>query len=143
MEDRKEPGANPQNRKIADFKELRVWQEARKLRAAVYRITRNLPKEESFGLISQMRRAAVSVTANLAEGYGRFSYQENAQFCRHSRASVHELRDHFTSVLDAEYISDEQYRELEDQAMNVVRLVNGYIRSTLKLQNEKKSKIAL
>jgi len=143
MENRKEEKKEPPKKKIGDFKELRVWQEARKLRAAVYRITRSFPKEESYGLVSQMRRAAVSVTANLAEGYGRFSYQENAQFCRQSRASIYELRDHFTTALDAAYASSEQYRELEDQAMHVVRLVNGYIRSTLKLLDQKKTGRAL
>ncbi len=143
MENRKEGKADAPKKKIGDFKELRVWQEARKLRVAVYRITRSFPKEESYGLVSQMRRAAGSVTANLAEGYGRFSYQENVQFCRQSRASIYELRDHFTTALDAAYISSEQYRELEDQAMHVVRLVNGYIRSTLKLLDEKKAGKAL
>jgi four helix bundle protein len=142
MENRKEGKADAP-KKIGDFKELRVWQEARKLRAAVYRITQSFPKEEAYGLISQMRRAAVSVTANLAEGYGRFSYQENVQFCRQSRASIYELRDHFTTALDAAYVSNEQYRELEDQAMHVVRLANGYIRSTLKLLDEKKTGKAL
>jgi four helix bundle protein len=143
MENRKEEKPETPKQKIGDFKELRVWQEARKLRAAVYRITRSFPKEEAYGLVSQMRRAAVSVTANLAEGYGRFSYQENVQFCRQSRASIYELRDHFTSALDAAYVSSDQYDELESQAMHVVRLVNGYIRSTLKLQNEKKTGMAL
>ncbi|MBI3484455.1 MAG: four helix bundle protein [Acidobacteria bacterium] len=143
MENRKEGKADAPKKKIGDFQELRVWQEARKLRAAVYRITRSFPKEEACGLVSQMRRAAVSVTANLAEGYGRFSYQENVQFCRQSRGSIYELRDHFTTALDAAYTFSEQYRELEGQAMHVVRLVNGCIRSTLKLLDAKRMGKAL
>jgi len=76
------------------------------------------------------RRAAVSVTANIAEGFGRYSYQENIQFCRQSRGSVYELRDHFTTALDPGYITKEQYSILERQAISVIKLINGYIRST-------------
>jgi hypothetical protein len=72
-----------------------------------------------------MRRAAVSTTANIAEGFGRYSYQENIQFCRQSRGSVYELRDHFTTALDAGYISQEEFAVLEEQAMSVIKLLNG------------------
>lgn len=130
MENRKE-GAT----KIGDFTQLRVWQAARKLRQGLYRLTRNFPEEEKFGLTTQARRAAVSVTANLAEGYGRFSYQENIQFCRQSRASLYELRDHLTTALDAGYVSREKHHQLESLAMDVLRLLNGYIRSTKKLKD--------
>jgi hypothetical protein len=65
------------NKKVEDFTDLVTWKTARILRANVYRMCREFPKNETFELSSQMRRAAVSVTANLAEGYGRFSYQEN------------------------------------------------------------------
>lgn len=133
MENRKEEKLVT-GKKVGDFTELRAWQAARKLRLDVYRLTRSFPSDERFGLASQMCRAAVSVTANLAEGYGRFSYQENIQFCRHSRASVYELRDHFTTALDARYLPLEKYRQLEALAMDVILLVNGYIRSTKKLK---------
>ena len=133
MENRKEGTANPQ--KIRDFTELRAWQAARRLRQEIYRLTRSFPDEEKFGLATQMRRAAVSVTANLAEGYGRFSYQENIQFCRQSRGSVYELRDHLTSAFDAGFVSRDQFRRANSMALDVVRLVNGYIRSTKKLKD--------
>ena len=71
----------------------------------MYELTRRFPADEKNVLTSQMRRAAISVTANLAQGYGRFSYQENMQFCRHARASAYELRDHLTSALDAGHIA--------------------------------------
>jgi four helix bundle protein len=70
------------------------------------------------------------VTANSAEGFGRYSYQENIQFCRQSRGSVYELRDYFTTALDAGYITKEQYAVLDRQAISVIKLINGYIRST-------------
>ena len=122
------------NGRIRDFTELEVWQVARKLRKAIFEITKTFPGEEKYVLVSQMRRAAVSVTANIAEGYGRFSYQENIQFCRHSRASVYELRDHLSSAVDADCISREKCRELNTDAMSVIRLLNEYIRSTQQLQ---------
>ena len=92
------------------------------------------PQEEKFGLAAQIRRAASSVTANLAEGYGRYSYQENMQFCRVSRGSLYELRDHLTTALDAGYIPKARYKELDAMAISAVRLVNGYIRATKNLK---------
>lgn len=133
MENRKE-GKAAVGKKVADFTELRAWQAARKLRRELYRLTQVFPNDEKFALAAQIRRAAISVTANLAEGYGRFSYQENMQFCRQSRASVYELRDHLTTALDAAYLAREKYRELDEMAMGVIRLLNGYIRSTKKLK---------
>lgn len=124
---------------IRDFTDLETWQLGRRLRSQLYRLTNDFPREEKHVLAAQIRRAAISVTANLAEGYGRFSYQENIQFCRQSRASVFELRDHLTTALDAGYISEEKYRELEALAMQVIRLVNGYIRSTQKRKDTVKS----
>jgi four helix bundle protein len=134
MENRKEEKAAARNAKVGDFTELRTWQAARRLRMALYRVTRTFPEEEKFSLTAQIRRAAVSVTANIAEGYGRFSYQENIQFCRQSRASVYELRDHLTTALDAGYLPRERCRDLEAMAMDVLRQLNGYIRSTKKLK---------
>jgi four helix bundle protein len=81
-----------------------------------------------------MRRAAVSVTANLAEGYGRFSYQENMQSCRQSRGSVYEIRDHLTTALDAGYINPEQYKQFDLQAISIIKRINGYLRSTKERQ---------
>jgi four helix bundle protein len=130
MENGQEP-ANPSGlNRILDFTDLETWRVARRPRVEVYRICQGFPKNETFGLMSQIRRAAVSVTANIAEGFGRYSYQENIQFCRQSRGSVYELRDHFTTALDAGYITKEQYAALSRQAISVIKLINGYIRST-------------
>ena len=85
---------------IRDFKDLQVWQVARELRTELYRLAKLLPDFEKFGLASQIRRAASSVTANIAEGFGRFGYQENAQMCRQARGSLYELRDHLTTCID-------------------------------------------
>lgn len=126
----------PGESKLVDFKQLEVWKKARALRREVYRLTQTFPKQEAYGLSLQMRRAAVSVTADLAEGYGRYSYQENVQFCRQRRGSAYELRDHFTTVSDEGYAEKERCVELDRMAMDVIRLVNGYIRSTQRLKRE-------
>jgi four helix bundle protein len=119
---------------VTDFTELETWKHARVLRSELYRLAKALPQEEKFGSAAQIRRAASSVTANLAEGYGRYSYQENVQFCRVSRGSLYEVRDHLTTALDAGYIPKAKYDELDAMAISAVRLVNGYIRATKNLK---------
>lgn len=120
--------------KISDFTELETWKFARALRSKIYQVTNTFPADEKYGLTSQMRRAAISATANIAEGYGRYSYQENIQFCRQSRGSLYELRDHLTTALDAGYIPKEFFAELDAMAVSAIRLINGYVRATKNLK---------
>jgi four helix bundle protein len=94
-------------------------------------VARTLPNFEKFALASQLRRAATSVTANVAEGFGRFSYQENAQFCRQARGSLYEVRDHLTTCVDEGYLEVIEGKRLDKLAQTVARLLNGYHRSTL------------
>ena len=115
---------------VRDFTDLVAWKLARELRKAVYEVSCSFPPEEKYVLVAQLRRAAISVTANLAEGFGRFSYQEHIQFCRHSRGSAMEVRDHLTTALDAGYITEKRWKELEEQARRVIHVLNGYIRAT-------------
>lgn len=116
---------------IKDFKDLGVWKLARELRHEFYALAKVLPETEKFGLANQLRRAATSVTANIAEGYGRFGYQENAQMCRQARGSLYELRDHLTTCVDEGYVRIEVGKRLDTLAQTVCRLLNGYLRSTL------------
>ena len=94
-------------------------------------MARALPDLEKFGLASQLRRAAISVTANLAEGFGRFGYQENAQLCRQARGSLYEVRDHLTTCVDEGYLEVTEGERVDKLAQTVARLLNGYLRSTL------------
>ena len=119
---------------IRDFKDLEVWRAARALRTKIYRLAGSLPDFEEFGLASQLRRAAASVTANIAEGYGRFGYQENIQLCRQARGSVYELRDHLTTCVDEGYVDLAGAKKLDGIAQRVAQMLNGYIRSTLSLK---------
>ncbi len=124
---------------VRDFTDLQAWKMARELRKKVYELTRQFPPEERYVLISQMRRAALSVTANIAEGFGRYSFQENLQSCRQARGSAHEPRDHLTAALDAGYLSQEQWAEADSFAQRAIQVLNGYIRSTRTLQKSKET----
>jgi len=120
---------------IRDFKDLDVWKGARELRIEIYKVAHQLPDFEKFGLASQLRRATVSVTANIAEGYGRYGFQENIQHCRQARGSLYELRDHLVTCIDEEYLSGESEKRLDEMTRRVIQLLNGYLRSTLALKN--------
>jgi four helix bundle protein len=110
------------------FKDLVVWQEARKFRKQIYELSKTLPSDEKFNLVSQMRRAAVSLTNNIAEGHGRYHFQENIQFLRQSRGSLEELCDDLTVCEDERYATAQTLGSLEEQAASVRRLINAYIR---------------
>ncbi|PIQ49239.1 MAG: hypothetical protein COW03_05910 [Cytophagales bacterium CG12_big_fil_rev_8_21_14_0_65_40_12] len=81
---------------MKSFKDLEAWKKARELRKEISSLSKSFPIEEKYKLSDQIVRAARSVTANIAEGYGRFHYQENIQFCRIARSSLTEVQDHLT-----------------------------------------------
>ena len=114
--------------RTATFEDLDVWQKARLLRKNISNLVREFPKEEKYKLVDQMLRSVRSITANIAEGYGRFHYQENIQFCRQARGSIFELLDHLTVSLDQKYIDDNKFRKFKEQIFEVVHLLNGYIK---------------
>lgn len=122
---------------VRDFTDLKVWQLARELRKQAYQIARKLPPEEKFGLASQLQRAAVSITGNIAEGFGRYSYQENIQFCRTARGSAFEVRDHLIAAQDENYISASEHQSVDELAQQVIQTLNGYIRATKERQDLK------
>ena len=113
--------------RIRDFTDLQVWQLARELR---HRLCAAFPSDERFALAQQLRRATSSITANIAEGFGRYSYQENMQFCRLARGSACGVRDHLITAIDQRYISREDHQSMEALALRVIQTLNGYIRST-------------
>jgi len=112
---------------IKSFEDLNCWKKARKLRNEIREIVKRFPDYEKYELVSQMRRASRSVTHNIAEGYGRFHYQENIQFCRISRGSLYELLDQFITALDENYISEEVYIKCKKQVIECLTVLNGYI----------------
>ena len=84
----------------------------------------------------QIIRAVRSTTQNIAEGYGRFHYKENIQYCRVSRASLYELPDHLITCKDNEYINDNVYSSLREETIVAIKLINGYIRYLNKLREQ-------
>jgi len=121
---------------IRSFEDLEVYKLAREFRKKIYRLTKKLPADEKFNLISQMRRAALSLTNNIAEGYGRYHYQENIQFCRQARGSLCELIDDLNACLDEEYIFTKEHPILHQEAEHLWKVLNGYIAKTQRLQRE-------
>lgn len=112
---------------ISSFKDLKVWQKCREVRKEISNLSEKLPKEEKYRLKDQLLRASRSVTANIAEGYGRFHYQENIQFCRQARGSLYELLDHLSCTVDENYLSDNETVQIDTQITTCIKLLNGYI----------------
>ncbi|MCK4321276.1 four helix bundle protein [candidate division WOR-3 bacterium] len=110
------------------IEDLEVWKEGRRLRRDISKLAKKFPEREKFKLVDQMLRASRSVTANLAEGYGRFHYQENIQFCRQARGSLYEVFDHLTVALDEEYLEESIFEEYKKRIFNIIKLINGYIK---------------
>lgn len=107
---------------------LEVYRLARDLRRRVYSLVGRLPANERYGLIDQMKRAALLVTSNIAEGYGRYHYQENIQFCRQARGSLNELLDHLSTAHDLGYMGEAEFSKYHASVIEAVKLINGYIR---------------
>lgn len=114
--------------KLKNFTDLDAWKEGHKLVLRTYEITRTYPKEEIFVLTSQMRRAGISITSNIAEGFGRFSYKEKAQFYLTSAASDVELQNQFIISKDIGYISEKIFNEVYEQTIKVHKIINGLIK---------------
>lgn len=111
------------------FEELACWKESRILRNFVKdKIIPQLPNSERFGLIDQIRRSARSVGNNIAEGFGRYNYQENIQFCRMARGSLSETLDHMIIAKDENYITEEELNSFRELYNNVLKILNGYIK---------------
>src|SRR2546430_14169583 len=110
------------------FEDLEVYKAAREFRKAMYRVHRRLPDFGKYELGSQVRRAAVSLTNNMAEGHGRFHYPDQIRFFLHSRGSLEELVDDLNTCLDENYLSSDQVAKLKAQARGVLILINGYLR---------------
>jgi four helix bundle protein len=113
--------------KIKNFTDLIVWKEGHKLVLFVYSLTKKFPKEEVFGLVSQMRRAVVSITSNVVEGFGRKGYREKIQFYYLAQGSLIELTNQIIISKDIKYISENEYDSLITQSENVHRLLQGLI----------------
>ncbi|PWN07825.1 four helix bundle protein [Rhodohalobacter mucosus] len=107
------------------FEKLEVWQEARTLKKLLYKITQDFPREEIFGLTSQIRRSAASITANLAEGAGRASDKDKAYFTNIAYSSALEIIDHTVTSFDLEYITEAVYVEIRQKLDVIINKLNS------------------
>jgi four helix bundle protein len=110
------------------FEDLLVYQAARGFRKAMYAVSRRLPNLERFELASQIRRAAVSLTNNIAEGHGRYHYLDQVKFCLQARGSLEELMDDLNVCEDEGYLPVAEVATLKEQAWRAHQLLNGFIR---------------
>ncbi|HEY9822633.1 MAG TPA: four helix bundle protein [Candidatus Sericytochromatia bacterium] len=118
---------------IRSYRDLQVWQEGMNVAQACYRVTRGFPKEEIYGMTSQIRRAAASIPANIAEGYGREYRAEYIQFLRIAQGSLKELETHLLLTVRVELTTTQAVHPILNQCDSLVKLLRALIRS---LQNK-------
>jgi four helix bundle protein len=124
---------------IRTFEDLNCWKTGAEIRRDISEMIRTFPSDEKFELCSQMRRAARSATNNIAEGFGRYHYQEFIRFCRISRASLLELIDHLLIAHEEKYISTIQLNVLKEKIELCVALINGFVKY---LKSKKNSSVS-
>lgn len=124
-----------ENKKVESFKDLIVWKKGIELVNDIYKVTKKIPKEELYGLTSQIRRAAISIPANIAEGWGRGTTKNYIQFLEISRGSLFELNTLVIISYNQEYISKEICVEIENKLNEIGRMLNALI---TKLDNKSK-----
>lgn len=123
----KSTDARPEEQKrFQTFEDLEAYQVSREFRKAMYAVSRRLPDFEKFELASQIRRAAVSLTNNLAEGHGRYHYPDRIKFLLQSRGSLEELMDDLNTCLDEKYLPTNEIEALKQLGWRTLNVINGY-----------------
>ncbi len=115
-------------KKIKSFTDLSAWRESHKLVLIIYVLTKNFPKEEVFGLINQLRRAGVSITSNIAEGFSRNFYKEKVQFYYTSLGSITEVQNQLLIAKDVGYVSLEDFNKCASLTIIANKIINGLIK---------------
>jgi four helix bundle protein len=113
--------------RIKSFQDLNIWREAHQLTLEIYKITKEFPKEEVYGLISQLRRAAISIPSNIAEGMGRNSTKELLNFIYNARGSLSELIYYLILAKDLGYIKDRDFQNLYKRYNGLSKGINVFI----------------
>ncbi len=120
---------------MASFTELETWKQARKIRILVADLAKSFPPDERFRLVDQIVRCSRSIGNNIAEGHGRYHYQDNIRFCIIARGSLSETLDHMIVARDEKIISDEVLKSFEQEYERCLKLLNGYILFIKKKKN--------
>lgn len=127
---------NQESSKIKSFTDLIAWKEAHKLVLMVYPMLRSFPKDELFGLILQMKRAVLSITSNITEGFSRGSYKEKVYFYYISLGSLTEIQNQLLTARDLKYCTSADFARAADQSIIVNKLLNGLIKSSKTLTRD-------
>src|SRR5688572_26006710 len=117
------------------FEELDCWKRSAALRKKLSLLVKTFPAEERFRLTDQILRVSRSLTANIAEGFGRFHYQEYIQYCRQSRSSLFEIIDHLIVACEEKYITEAELGEMRKDVHNCLAVLNGFINYLLKAKS--------
>ena len=112
---------------MKDFKELKVWQRSHQITLKIYKITANFPKEELYGLVSQMRRSSSSIPTNIAEGCGRDSDADFARFLQIAMGSASELEYQLLLSVDLDFITQEAYQAINPELIETKRMLNSFL----------------
>jgi len=116
--------------RIQSFTDLKTWQKGHELVLAIYKTTEEFPSKEIFGITNQMRRAAVSITSNIAEGFSRRSSKEKIQFYYIALGSLTEIQNQLIIARDIKYLDISNFDEISQQTIIVSKLINGLIKSS-------------
>ena len=114
---------------MRSFKELKVWERSHRLTLEVYKVTSRFPREELYGLTSQMRRSCASIPANIAEGYGRGGNADLARFLQIAAGSATELEYHLLLAYDLDLLTISAYERLTNEVTEIKRMLTAFIRS--------------
>ena len=120
------------NKSIRNFYDLEAWKKGHLLALNIYKMTKNFPREEIYGITSQLRRAASSIAANIAEGFARYHFKDKTKFYYNARGSVAEVQNFLLLAKDLGCIDLKTCKELGEKANEISKLINGLIRSTKK-----------
>ena len=116
---------------IKSFKDLNAWNESHQLVLMIYKISKKFPLDERFGLTNQIRRAVISTTSNIAEGFGRNSAKDKAHFYAIAKGSVLEVQSQLIATKDLDYVTLEEFQNIDKHITIVVKLISGLIRSVM------------
>lgn len=121
-----------ETQKINTFQDLHAWQAGHSVVLATYSATKQFPREEMLGLSSQMQRAAVSITSNIAEGFGRRSYKEKVRFYAMAQGSITELQNQLIIARDIAYLDQQTFSNIYDESITTHKIITGLIRGAKK-----------
>ena len=119
---------------IKNFYDLNAWRKAHDFVLRIYKTTKNFPKEELYGITSQLRRATASIAANIAEGFSRYHYNDKIRFYHNARGSVSETQNFLFLARDLSFLKEKEFTEVFDLSEEVNKLINGLVRS---IENQK------